>query len=40
MNNVSVIFGVNLPLNRFLQNLAWGATPRFAPSRQISPLWL
>jgi len=28
------------PLNRFLQNLAWGGSPRFAPSRQILPFWL
>jgi len=28
------------PLKRFLQNLGWGGSPAFAPSRQILPLWL
>jgi len=28
------------PLSEFLQNLAWGRYPRFAPSRQILPFWL
>ena len=40
------IFGINLPkrgippLCDFLQNLVWGRSPRSAPSRQISSLWL
>ena len=34
------IFGIilrkrGIPLNQFLQNLAWGGSPRFAPSHQI-----
>ena len=38
-------FGINLPkyvypLNRFLQNLAWGGSLRSVPTCQISPLWL
>ena len=38
-----VIFGINfpkkgIPLKRFLQNLAWGGRPRFAPSCQIVSL--
>ena len=38
-----VIFGINfpkkgIPLKRFLQNLAWGGCPRFAPSCQIVSL--
>ena len=28
------------PLNQFLQNLALGGSPTFAPSRQILPFWL
>ena len=28
------------PLKRFLQYLAWGGSPRSAPSYQISLLWL
>jgi len=28
------------PLKRLLQNVAWGRSPRSAPSWQISPLWL
>jgi len=40
-----VTFHINLPkrvypLKQFLQNLAWGESPRYAPSRQILPLWL
>ena len=35
-----VTIGINLPLKRFLQNLACGGIPRSAPSRQILPLWL
>ena len=31
----------NTPLSDFfLQNLAWGGSPRFAPSCQISSLWV
>ena len=29
--DVSVIFGVNFPLNQFLQNLAWGGLPGSHP---------
>jgi len=38
-----VFFGIILPKippKRFLPNLAWGGSPRSAPSCQISPLWL
>jgi len=28
------------PLNGFLPNLAWGGSPRIAPSCKIFPLWL